>query len=189
MKSFKKIKKGSFGYLKYQKKIEVAKTLIMLALSVALYNMGLYLTGSKQNLLTYAAILGCLPMAKFAVNVVMFTKAKSCSEELYNYIVSKGIEPTYWDLFFTDYKVNYQVSAIYYKKGCLIGITEDSNMDINNCENHIRTKLETAGYSNLTIKVFNDKDKFVNRMLELKDLPEDTKDVAFLLDNLINISL
>jgi len=183
------IKKGNYGYLKFQKKVELAKTLAMLFLSVALYNMGLMLTGNKQNLLTYAAILGCLPMAKFAVNVVMFSKAKSCSEQFYKFMQVNNLTPTFWDLFFTDYKKNYQISCIYYRRGCLVGFTEDKNMNIPDAEKHITDRIAAAGFTSITVKIYSDQFKYMERMQELNKIEDDGKNNTFLFDNLLNLSL
>ena len=90
-----KIYKGDYGYIKEQRKIEIIKTLILLALPIALYLIGFISTGSNKNLLTFAAVLGCLPMARSAVSMVLFIRAKDCcSEETFKKIVSAGVAMT-----------------------------------------------------------------------------------------------
>ncbi len=185
----KRVLKGDFGYIKFRRKFEIIKTLFMLALSIAMYEIGLITTGTNSNMLTYVAVLGCLPMAKFAIGAIMFIKAKGCSPELKEYFDKRGVTPWYYDLWFTSYDKNFQISALYYKKKNLLMITEDENLNAAECEEHIKNLLKTAGFDNLTVKVFIDRNKFADRVLELKDLLEDEKQLEFLQDNIINVSL
>ena len=124
-----KIYKGDYGYIKEQRKIEIIKTLILLALPIALYIIGFVSTGSNKNLLTFAAVLGCLPMARSAVSMVLFIRAKECcSEETFKQIVSAGVAMTYYDLYYTSYKKNYPVAAELLKRGCFIALTESDDV-------------------------------------------------------------
>lgn len=184
-----KVKKGDYGYIKFSAKKEVIKTLFMIILCIAIYELGIYSTGSNSNLLTYVAVLGCLPMAKFCVNAIMFLKAKGCSKELKDELEQKNLSPLYYDLFFTAFKKNYQVSALEYKKKNLIMISEDSNISVEEGEQHIKELLGNAGYKDLTVKIYTDKDKFIERLTELNSLPEEEKDLTFLFDNILGLSL
>ena len=181
--------KGQYGYIKKQRKIEIAKTLIILLLCFAIFRMGVYSTGTKQNLLTIVAVLGCLPMAKFAVNVIVFYKAKYCSEALYNELKEKKLEPLFYDLYFTTLKKNFQISCLDYKKKNLIMLSEDEKIDIKEGEEHIITVLKNAGYENVSVKIYTDKDKFIERMAQLKTLSDDEGDFTFLLDNILSVSI
>ena len=184
-----KTKKGDFGYIKSGRIRECIKTVLMLAFSVALYVGGFMATGSNKNVLTYVAILGCLPAAKFMVNFIMFMKAKGCSAELKSLLDEKGLRPTFFDLFFTTYKVDHQVSAVYYNKATIIGITEDEKCDPAACEEHLTERLKSAGFE-LTVKIFKDRDKFIERMKELSSLETDKEnDNTFLYDNILNLAL
>lgn len=185
----KKVKKGCFGYLKHQRTVEILKTVLCLAVSVALYRIGIYSTGSNKNLLTLVAVLGCLPMAKFAVNSIMFIRANGCSREAKEKMDAKGLTPLFFDLYFTTFKKNFQISALDYKKKNLIMLTEDSNIDMQAAEDHFKEVLGNCGYSTVTVKIFTDMDKFIDRMSELKDLTEEDKDLTYLFDNILNVSL
>jgi len=185
----KKIKKGDYGYIKHQRNIEIIKTIFMLVLSFALYRIGIYSTGSNKNYLTLVAVLGCLPMAKFAVNATMFTRAKGCSEDVYSYLSKSEVKPWFYDLYFTTLKKNFQVSALYYKKKNLILLTEDEKIDTNACVEHLETVLKNCGYDNATVKVFDDKNKFSERLNELSKLQEDENDLTVLKDNILSVSI
>lgn len=183
------IKKGNYGYISFQRKIEIIKTLFMLALSIGLYRLGIYSTGSNKNLLTLVSVLGCLPMAKFAVNSIMFIRASGCSKELFEKIKGNSIEPLFYDLYFTSFKKNFQISALYYKKKNLIMVTEDSKTDLQAGEEHIKTVLSNCGLEGITIKIFDDNQKFIDRVSDLSSLPEDEKDLTVLRDNILSVSI
>ena len=181
-------RKGTYGYIAFQRKVEIVKTAIMLALSFGLYNLGIYSTGNNRNLLTLFAVLGCLPMAKFCVNAIMFMRAKGCSEALYNELSAKGVTPDFYDLYFTAFKKNYQASALTYKRKSLIAVSEDANIDVAEAEAHLKTVLENAGVKDPTVKIFTDVNKFIDRLSELQAL-EDESDTTFIKDNILGVSL
>ena len=185
----KKIKKGDYGYIKHQRNIEIIKTIFMLALSFALYRIGIYSTGSNKNYLTLVAVLGCLPMAKFAVNATLFTRAKGCSEEVFSFLSGNAEKPWFYDLYFTTLKKNFQVSALYYKKKNLIVLTEDTKIDTASCVEHLETVTKNCGFENITVKVFDDKNKFADRLSELSKLEDDEKDLTVLKDNILSVSI
>lgn len=184
-----KVSKGSYGYIKRQKFIELVKTLVFLFLSFGLYYMGVKTTGSNKNYLTLVAVLGCLPMAKFAVNFVLFLRAKGCSVEVKNILDKKNAVPLFYDLYFTTFKKNFQVSALSYKKKNLIMLSEDKNISAAECEEHITGVLKNCGYDDVTVKLFTDADKFADRVLELDSLMDEGKDITFLKDNILNVSI
>jgi len=185
----KRIKKGEFGYIKFQRKFEICKTILMLVLSLAIYRLGIYSTGSNENLLTFVAVLGCLPMAKFAVNSVMFSKAKGCSKEVYEEITKRNITPSFYDMFFTTSKKNFQISVLEYKKKTLIMLSEDPNIDITETEDHVKTVVANCGYKDITVKLYTDKAKFIERLTELNNLEKEDNDNTVLYDNLLSVTI
>lgn len=184
----KKIKKGQYGYIKNQRKVEIAKTFIMLALCVATYYLGIFSTGSNKNLLTFVAILGVLPMAKFAVSAVLFTKAKGCSDEVHKILESKNIKVDFYDLYMTAYKSSFAFSAAIYGKDSLVLLTEDSKLVENEAKAHVEQILRNASFENVTVKIFADVDKFVDRAIQLST---DGKDQIpeVLADNILSVSI
>ena len=179
-------KKGIPHYIKSGRIRQFSIALCLLLISVALYFAGIKATGSNKNALTYVAILGCLPAAKFMVNFVLFMKAKGCSDTLLDKLLKADFKGFY-DLYFTTYKKNFQVSAAYFRKNTLIGVTEDDSCDTAACEEHLAQALKTAGFE-VTVKIFKDADKFIERFNELSELNDDT-DISFLTDNLLNLSI
>lgn len=186
----KRVNKGDYGYVSSQKKVELVKTVFMLALSLGLYFMGIATTGDNKNLLTFVAVFGTLPMAKFCVNFIMFLKARGTSKDLYDEVSSVNSTDVLYDLYFTDYKKSYQISALIYKKGSVIAITEDPKLSILDAEAHIKEVLANINVTNVTVKVYSDKQKFMER---LSTLSEETVDAPSnyetVIDNLLSVSL
>ena len=52
--------KGTSGYLRTQKNYEILRTVLYFAISLSLFIAGWVTTGSRENLLTIVAVLGCL---------------------------------------------------------------------------------------------------------------------------------
>lgn len=171
MKNFLKNNKGEYGYISRQRIKEILKTLIMFLLSVAIYFIGYKTTGSNKNLLTVIAILGCLPASKSAVNMIMFLRAKGCSEQLYHKITAKseGL-PQLFDNVLTSYKHTFEISHFAYRGNNLIGITENPKCNIAEAEKHIETMCIQDGIKDITIKIFTDSSKYLNRLEQLCEL-------------------
>ncbi len=185
-----KIYKGDYGYIKAQKKTEIIRTAVLLALPIAIYLIGFISTGSNQNLLTFVAVLGCLPMARSAVSMVLFLKAKECcSEETFKKIVGAGVNVTYYDLYYTTYKKNFTVASLHLKKGCLIVLTEDKDVDVEAFEAHLKEVLKNCGGEKISVKIYTDTDKYIERARELNALSGEDTDYSFILENLLSVSI
>ncbi|MBE5853094.1 MAG: hypothetical protein E7299_09165 [Lachnospiraceae bacterium] len=170
--------KGQYGYIKKQTRMELMKSIILFALSFSLYISGRITTGSNKNLLTIVAVLGFLPASQFAVRSIMFIRAKGCSEEIYQKVekVSEGLASRF-DLYLTSYKLNFQISHVVMKNKNLIGYTEDAKFDENACYEHLKTMFMKNGIKDITVKIFTDLDKYLERVENLKQsaMEEKTK--------------
>ncbi len=174
--------KGDYGYIRRQRKWEIAKTAFLFLLSLSIYLTGYYSTGTNKNLLTIVAVLGCLPASKCAVSMIMFLKAKGCSEELYSRIEahSQGL-PQLYDSVLTSYEAVFQIPHMVYRNGSLIGIAVDSKCKADACEKHLLSMCRQDGISDVTVKIFQDVPKYLNRLDQLRALEgEDDRTQAVL---------
>lgn len=166
----KKVSKGSYGYIEYQKMFSLIRTVIYFALSLALYGIGIYSTGTGKNLLTVVAVLGCLPSCKSAVNAVMFFRAQGCSEEAWERISHYDDKLTgFYDMYFTSYQKNFPISHMVLKGNVVCAYTESGKCDCNAGEKHIEQMLQQDGYKNMTIKIFNNLGKYIDRLSQLSE--------------------
>ena len=182
--------KGTYGYIDRQRRWEIMKTVLMFGISIALYVAGYVATKSNKNLLTLVAVLGCLPASKSAVNMIMFFKAKGCSIEMKEAVGEeiKGLSERY-DLYLTSYAKNFQISHLVMKGKNIIGLTEQEGFDESACNKHLKTLFAQNGFHNITVKIFQDQGKYLERVKSLQDSgTEDDKEfnekVLELMENL-----
>lgn len=183
--------KGSFGYIQNRKRFTAVRTVLYFALSISLYVAGYVTTGSNKNLLTIVAVLGCLPSCKSAVNFIIFLRAKGCSQELRDAVKKFDTELTsFYDLYFTSYQKNYQVSHMVVKGNVLCGITESEKCDVNEAQKHLEQMLLQEGIKNMTVKIFSDRRKYIDRLSQLTELEtEENKNRDEIVNLLYSISL
>ena len=144
MKKKKNQNKGQKGYLAWNKKMSICKTLVLFAISFAVYAMGIWSTGSNQNLLTIVAVLGCLPACRSAANLIALLRCHEISESDYRKISAKiRTAESLTDLEFTSYERTYQVQHM-----ALSGV-------------------ELIGYM-VHIRIFKELPKYLNRLDELE---------------------
>lgn len=163
------IPKGSFGYLENRKKVTALRTLLFFLISGSFYAAGILLTKTNKNLLTIVAILLCLPACKSTVNMILFLRAKGCSGALHKKVSAFGDDTmtVFYDLYFTSYQKNYPVSHIALKGNVLCGITENVNCDCNEAEKHLEQLLAQEGIKNITVKIFSQTGKYLDRLSQL----------------------
>lgn len=167
-----RIHKGEYGYIPYQKKMTIIRTVICFALCAAIFAIGYITTGTRKNLLTIVAVLGCLPASKSLVNVIMFLRAKGCSEEAHEKVTAlsgDGLCQAY-DLYMTSYDRNYPVAHAVSCKGSLIGLGEAMDKTaVHECEKHIDEHLKTDGYKNINVKIFDSIEGYTERLAKIKE--------------------
>ncbi|MBO4899583.1 MAG: hypothetical protein J5509_04775 [Lachnospiraceae bacterium] len=194
-----KIRKGEYGYISYARKVAIIRTLIYFALCAAVFIIGYVTTGTRRNLLTIVAVLGCLPASKSLVNTIMFIRAKGCEEDVHTQIENAVSESgdmssrlkTAYDLYMTSYNKNYPVSHICVSGNMVTGLIPGADNDTaGGCEKHIDERLKQEGISGLTIKIFNDTSKYASRLEKLVELDAGSgPDPERVLDTLKAVSL
>ncbi len=187
----KKVQKGCYGYLAWQKKASLIRTVLFFVLSFAIYCIGVFSTGSNKNLLTIVAVLGCLPACKSAVNAVMFFRASGCSVEARKRTApfDEKLQGLY-DMYFTSYKKNFPISHMVLKGNVICACTESERCDCVAGEKHLEQMLLQDGYKHMTVKIFDSLDKYIDRLSQLEKLNvEESPKQAEMIRMLYSISL
>jgi len=172
--------KGSRNYLDSQKKYEILRTVVYFAISLSLFAAGYIQTGSRMNLLTIVAVLGCLPASKSAVSAVMFLRYKSCGASTQNAVLehSEGLDCLY-DCVFTSEKKNFVVAHLAVRGNIVCGFSEDGKFDESGFYGHINGILKLDGHKDMTIKIFTNLSRYTERLEQMKSLDrEGTKTEA-----------
>ena len=185
------IKKGEFGYISFQRKWTVIRTILFFAICALVFAVGYITTGSRKNLLTIVSILGCLPACKSFVNVCMFYRAKGCSQKAYEAIspIAKELYGLY-DLYMTSYNSSYAISHLVISGSSIVALSEDSDCVTGDAEKHIQEHLKQDGVKNMTVKVFDNLGKYTDRLTQIDKL--EVKPLAnqdSIMEMLISISL
>ena len=170
----KKVYKGDFGYIKHSRKKAIIRTALSLLVTVFIFVIGLLMYHSQKSVFSIIAALGCLPTGWSAVNLIMLLKAKPCSAEDYEIIKKHaGGLLIHYDHIITSYDKNYYVNASTVLDKNVICYTADKNLELSDCEKHIKKMMAPSGYSSYSIKIFDDIDKFCDRLDQLEKLRAD----------------
>jgi hypothetical protein len=176
-----KLKKGEFGYPIYEKKVVIIRTVVYFAISLAVFLLGIYSTGSKENLLTIVAVLGLLPSSKSLLSVIMYMRIPKFSEEAYKQIEThKGDVQVIYSMYLTSYKLNFPINAFAVRGKNLIGYTEFKSCDTHACEEHIKDIFNQNSIKNVTIKIFNNQKNFTDRLDQLQGIEEGKRESEIL---------
>lgn len=192
--------KGAKNYLKLQKKYEIIRTVIYFGISLSLFAAGWITTGERTNLLTIVAILGCLPASKSLVQTIMFCKYKSLSEEDAKKIAShsEGLHCLY-DMIFTTREKTFPVLHMTICGNTVAGCMpidgkntdKKGNVKLSDtaCAEHLITCLKVDNFTNVTVKIFYDVEKYAERVKQIRDLTDNEKLSEGIINTLKSISL
>ena len=185
-----KYTKGDYLYLQQKKKMEIGKTVLFFAVSAALYLAGYIATGSNKNYLTIVAILGCLPASKSAVSMIMYLKAKGCSEETYDAILKKtGDKTGAFNLYFTSYDKNFDTGHVFVKGMTVIAFTENTTFSEAAFEEHMKTVLNRDGIKGINVKTYKDIEKYISRIHQMENLENEKNKEEDIMKTLFAVSL
>ena len=182
--------KGTRGYLRTQKNYEILRTVLYFAISLALFIAGWVSTGSRENLLTIVAVLGCLPACKSLVEAIMFLRYKGCDERDAAQIAAhtEGLTGLY-DCVFTSYEKNFCIHHLTVCGNTICGYTADPKFVEQAFYKHIQDILKKDNYRETSVKIFNDLDKYVKRCEQLKELPPQPEVTSGICQTLKSVSL
>jgi hypothetical protein len=182
--------KGTKGYLSSQKKYEWIRTIVYFAVSLSLFAAGIFSTGSRNNLLTIVAVLGCLPASKSLVEAVMYTRYKGAAKDDLQIIEPAcGALKCLYDCVFTTREKTYPVDHMAVCGNTVIGYMPDKRLSDTDCAKHLDTCLKIDHFKDVSIKIFQDVNKYSLRLGQLQSLSEDTALTDGICNTLKSISL
>ncbi len=164
----KKSFKGDFGYIRYRRQIGILRTGLFLIVVLALFLSGLFIFDSTKNYLSIIAALLCLPTGWSAVNLIMFLRAKGCSDSSFKKIEeNQGGLLIRYDEVITSYDKNFNVAASTVLEKNICCYVEDDSFDLIDLEKHIKKMMAQNGYGSYSVKAFNKLDDFCLRLCQL----------------------
>lgn len=189
------MKKGMAGYLNRQKKIEIIKTLVSFGLVLAIFLVGYLTTGSRKNLFTLVAILGCLPAARVLVGLITRFPYRSIPAAKAGEIRRKAEGITLiFDLVFTTYEKIQPVDCIAIYNNTVCGYAPSEKTDLDFTAKHLKKMLQDNGYPKVSVKLFRDYKAFLSRAEGMSDIARIEKEdfgrkEAGMVSTLLSISL
>lgn len=177
----KKVKKGTPGYLDYKKKIEIIRAFIYFGIVAAIFLLGYFQTGTRLNLLTVVAVLGCLPAAKVLVGVITRFPYRSIDKDRAEEIAEKtGHLTVCYDMVITSREKIMPVDCIVISGNNIFGYTHYEKVDLNVLAAHIKEILRQNQYTGLSVRILNEYKPFITRAEGLDHIAEvekaDTKE-------------
>lgn len=182
--------KGTENYINTQRTYEILRTVIYFAISLSLFIAGYVTTQTRMNLLTVVAVVGCLPGCKSLIGVIMFLRYKSCSKNICDRIKSvNSRHTTVFDMIFTSYDINFNVGHMVIAGNTVCGFTEDDKFNETAFQKHIQNILKMDGHKNVSIKIYKDLDKYIDRISQLNELEADPQETQAVTITLKSVTL
>ena len=164
----KKVKKGTRGYIRYEKKKELLITFIMFLIPLVIYVTGYIQTKTRLNLFTVVAILGCLPACKSMVGLIMIMMQKPMDQDKYEAAKkANGNLTAGYELVFTAYEHTTPVNTLIVCGDQIVCYTPDEKTDPSYMEKHITKIMAANGFTNVQVKVMKDFKKYLQRAREI----------------------
>ena len=175
-----KVAKGDAGYIRARKRKILLKTVLEFGIVVALLILGIIETGSRQNLLTVVAILGCLPASKALVELIRVLPHHSISEEMAAEMeLNASLLTRVYDMVFTSEKIIMPVEAIVISGNTICGYSSNAKVDMNFITKHLKQYLHMNRFDKVSVKIFDNYTAFATRAEGMNNIAaiekEDTK--------------
>lgn len=190
-----KINKGDAGYINSRKKRVILKTVLEFAIVAALVALGYWQTGTKLNMLTLVAVLGCLPASKALVEVITIFPFKSINKDVAEEIAQKAnLLTVSFDMVLTTNDKIMQIDSVVISNNTICGYTASEKVDTAFAAKHMKQMMYNNRFTDVSVKIFDNYTQFLTRAEGMNNIAaidkNDTKKHEAALKNLIlNISL
>lgn len=176
----KKIRKGDFGYIQHEKIRRFLVTLLLFAIPMAAFVGAYLITGTKKNIITVIAMVGCLPACKSLVGFIVMFLQKSMDESSYRKIKehAKDLVMSY-EMYLTTYEKSTFVESFAICGNKVIGYSSRIDGSPQFVEQHVKKILKQNGYK-VDVKVMTELKPYLERLDYLNAHKEElVKDIIF----------
>ncbi len=165
--------KGDYGYYSYEKKRRVGIVALMFGLCLVIFLTGIIMTGSRKNMFTLIAILGVLPAAKWAVQMIMVLLQKPIDPKVYEVTEKIAGELTHgYELCVTAYEGRLSLDAVVVCGNIIAAYSSAQKGKFEFMETHVRKIIHGNGLGNPTFKIFRKFDQYEERIRQLAADPQ-----------------
>ena len=175
-----KIQKGDFGYINAQKKKRTLITAVLFLIPLVIFFTGLHETGTRLNLFTFVAIMGCLPASRSAVGMIMMLMQKPVSPEVHQKVEAQAGELVRaYELTISAYEKNTSLDSLVVCGYHVAAYSSNPKTDAAFTEKHIREILKGNGFR-ADVKIFKDLKPYLERVSSLEKQRETVeKDIPY----------
>lgn len=160
----KKAERGKPGYINSLKKKYLIISLIEFAVVAAIFALGYSQTGSRLNLFTVVAILGCLPACKNLVEFIVVVPHKGIETAKYKEIEEKAPQiMKVYDLVVAGQAKLMQLDVVAISGSTVCGYTSSDKTDEVKLAEYLKKLFQAGGYDKITVKIFHDYKAFLAR--------------------------
>lgn len=190
-----KVMKGNAGYLEARRKQLTLKVILEFGVVFALLGLGIWQTGSRLNLLTVVAVLGCLPASKSLVELIMVFPHRSVQHVIAEEIIANtSLLTSAFDIVMTSREKIMPIDCVLIQDNTICGFSSAQKIDAVYAAKHIRQILMQNQYTKVSVKIFTDYNAFLARAKEMQHLaeesrPDTTRKELAVRQILLNISL
>ncbi len=183
--------KGDYGYYKVQKKKAILLTCLFFGMVLAVFLTGFLTTKSRMNLLTVAAIVGCLPACNQAIHCFMVCRKKPCGEERYQRIEkAAGGVLTAYELYITSPKTAYAFDAVCVRGHDIILLSHPEKIDTKICQAFLKEILKNNDKPACNVRIYEKEAQFLEHLKTLSEKKEESaRETDFIMRVLLAISV
>ena len=165
--------KGDYGYYAYEKKKRIGIVCLLFGICLGIYITGLIMTHTNKNMFSLVAILGVLPAAKWATEMIMILLQKDIDPEVYE-ITEKiaGALTHGYELCITAYEGRLALDAVVICGNFVVCYSSAEKGRFEFMETHMRKIFHGNGLGNPTVKIFRRLDQYKERISQLAADPE-----------------
>lgn len=168
-----KLPRGEAGYISSRKKWLLCKVLLEFGIVAALIILGFWQTGTKKNLLTVVAIVGCLPASKSAVLLITIFPYKTIAQNIVQDLAEKAkLLTKVYDTVLTSTEKIMPVDCFVISGNTICGYASHAKADTSYTADFLKRFLEQNGYEKISVKVFDDYHTFLTRVEGLNRIAE-----------------
>lgn len=160
----KKIRKGDFGYIHYEKTRRILVTLALFALPMIAFVGAYLITGTKKNVITIIAMVGCLPACRSLVDAIVMCMQKPMEKTVYQQIAEHaGNLIVLYETYLTTYEKSTFVESFAVCGNKVVGYSSRIEGSQQFVEEHVRKILKQNGYK-VEVKVFKEMKPYLERL-------------------------
>lgn len=175
-----KAKKGEFGYIHSEKIKRVLVTLVLFLIPLAAFIGGVVVTGTKNNIITVIALVGCLPACRSLVSAIMMCMQKPMDPAVYEKIKAHaGDLVMSYEMYLTTYEKSTFVESFAVCGNKVVGYSSRIQGSPQFVEQHVKKTLKQNGYK-ADVKVLTELNPYLERLDYLNQHKEELrKDIVF----------